>query len=516
MIRNGLMALLASCALLQEPGAAQTTVTATGPKVTSLTYNGNQLIPANPQPIFAQDRTPGQNNARPAISVNAFCPDDSTVQFDITATMLHDASYTCTSLLIQLPSLLVQIPAIGTTQGISGGGGDVPVTKAVTPGFDWYVSDLNFPIVDANHQGSGSAWQTGGQQFWVHIGSSNGGPMPVSATTSSHFTGGSTVTFRFSYRFLTTGSDIYLSNQSTIDAWVKAHAGLVQTWPDHRPVAELMYCQQAGYADNPAGYSQNKNINVNTPEGVELLKTELQKITDTSVQLLQSANAQGVVVWDITGDPNPIITQSYVGDPRLLPNLSPAVNGFADQLFATFKNANIKTGVCIRDCFYYYNSTTGKWVPRPYLNETERRNELFSKIQYARQRWGCTLIYIDSWTGSTDTMQFLSWAFPDTLLMPEQQYPSSYLYFMCAPFSGVNLFRTQTPASIRQYLPSAKQWSMAANLKFEGNLPVASQSATYQNVCNGIKSGDIFGMRAWWSGGDDWKTLWYLKGLGYW
>jgi hypothetical protein len=517
MIRIGLTALLMLCALLLEPGAAQTTVTATGPKVTSLTYNGKELI-WTAQTIFAQDRTPGSNNARPAITVNSTCPDASTVEFDVTVTMIKDDAYTCTSLLIQLPSIGISVPAIGTTQAANGGGGDVPVVPCVTPGFNFYVVDLNYPVVDQNHLNAGSAWQTGGQQFWLRVGSSNGGAMPISATTGAHLKGGSTATFKFAYRFAPLGTDIYAFNKTTIDAWVKSHAGLGQSWSDHRPVAELMYCQQTGYADNPAGYAQDKNINVNTPDGVALLQQNLQKITDTSVQLLQSANAQGVVVWDICGDPNPIITQSYVGDPRLLPNLSPAVDRFADQLFSTFKAANLKTGVCIRDCYYGFNASTGKWVPRPYNNETERRNELFSKIQYARERWGCTLIYIDSWTGSADTMQFLSWSFPDTLLMPEYSgvNPAAFMYFMCAPFSGVNAYRDQVPYSVRQYMPSAKQWSMAANLKFEGGLPLDQQSARYKEVANGIAHGDIYGMRAWWSGGDDWKTLWYLKGLGYW
>jgi hypothetical protein len=192
-----------------------------------------------------------------------------------------------------------------------------------------------------------------------------------------------------------------------------------------------------------------------------------------------------------------------------MPYISPIVNGYIDDLVKTVTQAGLRIGFCVRDCFYQLNTATGKWVPAPYTDERTRRYDLGSKISYARNRWGATLIYLDSFSGTATTLQKLAQDFPSVLLMPEQGYPARWIYQYAAPFEMVNLYRDQTRWDDRQAIPTARQVSYAANQPFDG-------STRAGEIQNGILHGDILMVRSWWTGGSDWQFARDLISKGAW
>src|SRR5206468_1864375 len=88
-------------------------------------------------------------------------------------------------------------------------------------------------------------------------------------------------------------------------------------------------------------------VNVFTPEGVANLKTRVLSLADSSISILKSMNAQGMVTWDIEGQQFPHST-SYVGDPTQFATLAPEMAGIADAYFKKFTDAGLRVGICIR------------------------------------------------------------------------------------------------------------------------------------------------------------------------
>ena len=207
-------------------------------------------------------------------------------------------------------------------------------------------------------------------------------------------------------------------------------------WPDRRPIGLLMLASNAhSSATNPRGWFNNPALDVTGTNGLALFRAALFDYVDRSIPILKRVGAQGVIVWDLEGEQFPQKT-SYIGDPRLVDRLAPEMAPVVDDFFARFKNAGFRVGVTVRPqnlVFDDYGNPRQKGV----LNI---KRCLEKKIDYARNRWGASLFYIDSNAGvrrPDEAWQLRSLAaeHPDVLLIPEHHHPL-YQPF-CAGYVGL-------------------------------------------------------------------------------
>ncbi|MCU0754947.1 MAG: Ig-like domain-containing protein [Xanthomonadales bacterium] len=173
--------------------------------------------------------------------------------------------------------------------------------------------------------------------------------------------------------------------------------------PDRRPLAR-MFLSNAPPAGghpptNPRGWiNLPAGTDVRTDTGRAVFRTQILSTADALIANMTQARAQGVVVWDIEGQEFPHMT-SYVCAPHLYAERAPemawrATPGgptVADEFFARLRNAGFKVGVCLRP--QDFRCTGGNCeqidVPDPWA-------QIATRVQFAAQRWGVTLYYVDS------------------------------------------------------------------------------------------------------------------------
>ena len=209
---------------------------------------------------------------------------------------------------------------------------------------------------------------------------------------------------------------------------------------------------------------------------------------------------QGVIVWDIEGQRNPQPI-SYIGDPRLLPTLSPEMDAIADILFKKYTDAGLRCGVTIRPT--HVVRTSGGKEAWEHVNAEDIVAELAGKVEYARNRWGCTLFYVDStvrWDLNADgkfelhtlpaeIFQSLHRQFPDVLLIPEESSTRHYAY--TAPYHEIMPPHnyTITGPEIRAVYPEAFSVIRVADM------PVIQND--FDAIVAAVRSGDIIMFRTW-------------------
>jgi hypothetical protein len=141
----------------------------------------------------------------------------------------------------------------------------------------------------------------------------------------------------------------------------------------------------------------------------------------------------------------------------------------------------------------------------------DRVNNLVGKISYAKERWGCTLFYMDSnvdWyddpyaiPGATgysaavddDLLKRLNDRFPGCLIMPEWETLRSYAY--SAPYS--DLAHDKLPAPPADVLKAYPQ-AFFANSVVEPEVE-AQRVALRASV----KRGDVLMFSGWWASPED-------------
>ena len=117
---------------------------------------------------------------------------------------------------------------------------------------------------------------------------------------------------------------------------------------------------------------------------------------------------------------------------------------------------------------------------------------LKDKIAYAKQRWGCTLFYVDSTATvgrplSPDVFKAVAEAYPDVLLIPENESMRYFAY--AAPFNSyVHHKVTSTPAGARMVYPKAFSVLMA---------PDGDRPEDHTALLNAVRSGDILLFNCW-------------------
>lgn len=306
---------------------------------------------------------------------------------------------------------------------------------------------------------------------------------------------GASASVHLSLRFGPGGSTATTLARDVIDRYRKTYPFQLR-WRDHRPIGALfLAASEAHPATNPRGWFNNaKDVDITTPQGLTRFRDRVLAYADDSIKVIKDVGGQGMITWDPEGEE--YSNQTYYGDPRLSPQLAPELeqklpNGMTliDEYFKKFRDAGLRVGVCIRP--QQIKFVNGAPVQGDATNEAAAAI-LKDKLAYARTRWGCSLFYVDSTvdkTGSLDPAVFknVADAFPDVLLMPENESLRNYAY--TAPLNSfMHHGVTSTPAGARLVYPSAFSVLLASSGDFVGK---------HDALVQGVRRGDILIFNGW-------------------
>ena len=197
-----------------------------------------------------------------------------------------------------------------------------------------------------------------------------------------------------------------------------------------------------------------------------------------------------MIVWDIEGETYPPQI-SYVGDPR---HLSPEVQGVVDQFFARFTTAGLRCGMTLRPQQLGFSSTG-----QPYQANSDDANVVFKtlddKIQYAVNRWGCTLFYIDSngdtnWPIDPSIFSKLADKHRNVLLIPENKILRYYAY--TAPYCDLKNQDCESPQARCAYPHAFSVISF-------NDIDLVPGDAKWSDLVRRVQDGDVLMFQAWWN-----------------
>ncbi len=267
-------------------------------------------------------------------------------------------------------------------------------------------------------------------------------------------------------------------------------------WKDRRPIGAIFLAgPQINVPSNPRRWTMNfGEIDVTNDKGKAAFRAALLKMADNSVQVLKDTGAQGMITWDPEGEE--FIGECYYGNPRLVPTLAPEMEfkndgakSAIDEYFERFRAAGLKVGVCIRP--QQIAMVDGKPVHQAAEDE-QAVQILRERIAYAKQRWGCTLFYVDStataftWI-NPDVFKAVADAYPDVLLIPENESMRYFAY--SAPLNSYMHHRiTSTPVGARLVYPKAFSVLMA---------PDGDRPEDHNALVSAVRRGDILLFNGW-------------------
>jgi hypothetical protein len=306
---------------------------------------------------------------------------------------------------------------------------------------------------------------------------------------------GEAKTFNVSLRFGRAGSDTQELSRDVLERYAKKYPFQVD-WKDRRPIGAIFLAgPQINVASNPRRWTMKfGEIDITNDKGKAAFRAALLKLADNTVQVLKDTGAQGMITWDPEGEEFP--GACYYGDPRLVPTLAPemefkndSAESVIDEYFEKFRAAGLKVGVCIRP--QEIAMVDGKPVHQA-AEDAHAVQILGERIAYAKQRWGCTLFYVDSTAtayGSLnpDVFKAVADAYPDVLLIPENESMRYFAY--SAPLNSyVHHKITSTPVGARLVYPKAFSVLMAP----EGDRP-----EDHDALESAVRRGDILLFNGW-------------------
>jgi hypothetical protein len=211
------------------------------------------------------------------------------------------------------------------------------------------------------------------------------------------------------------------------------------------------------------------------------------------VAICKAENAQAAITWDIEGQQFPQNT-SFIGDPRLEPTLAPELDPVIDAYFKKFTDSGIKIGMTIRPQQLILSNDN----QQAYQQEVADPGALMiQKIQYAKQRWGATVFYVDSNGAPDDPMdpaffQAVVNAVPGILLIPE--HSNMRYYSITAPYGQLNMGVTGTPANVQLAYPQAFSVTTVSDADVTGNMAALVKS---------VARGDVLFFRGWFAANEN-------------
>ena len=305
-------------------------------------------------------------------------------------------------------------------------------------------------------------------------------------------------TFNISIRFGPPGAHVQDLSSDVLERYAGKYPFQIN-WKDHRPIGAIFLGSSGtNIATNPRRWILNYGeIDVTTEKGKSAFREALLKHADKSIQALKDVNAQGMITWDPEGEE--FTYDCYYGDPRLVPTLAPemefkhdGVKSAIDEYFERFRVAGLKVGVCVRP--QQIAMIDGKPVHQAAEDE-HALQILRERIAYAKNRWGCTLFYVDSTATAygalnPDVFKALADAFPDILLIPENESMRYFAY--SAPLNSYMHHKiTSTPTGARLVYPKAFSVLMA---------PEADRPEHHDALVTAVRGGDILLFNGWYSG----------------
>jgi hypothetical protein len=306
---------------------------------------------------------------------------------------------------------------------------------------------------------------------------------------------GVTKPFNISLRFGPGGARVQDLSGDVLEHYAKKYPFQVN-WKDRRPIGAIFLAgPQINVASNPRRWTMNSGeIDITNDKGKAAFRTALLKLADNSILVLKDAGAQGMITWDPEGEQFP--GACYYGDPRLVPALAPEMefkgNGAKSAIgeyFEKFRAAGLKVGVCIRP--QQIVMVDGKPVHQA-TDDEHAMQILRDRIGYAKQRWGCTLFYVDSTATAgrsfyPDVFKAVAETYPDVLLIPENESMRYFAY--SAPLNSyVHHKITSTPVGARLVYPNAFSVLMAAD---------GDQPEDHAALLNAVRHGDILLFNGW-------------------
>jgi hypothetical protein len=273
---------------------------------------------------------------------------------------------------------------------------------------------------------------------------------------------GTSKVFNVSLRFGPAGAGVQDLSGDVLERYANKYPFQVN-WKDRRPIGEINLAgPQINVPTNPRRWTMNfGQIDITNDKGKAAFRDALLKFADNSVQVLKDTGAQGMITWDPEGEE--FGGEVYYGDPRLVPTLAPEMEfkndgakSVIDEYFEKFRAAGLKVGVCIRP---QQIAMRDGWPVHQLAEDEQAAQILRERIAYAKQRWGCTLFYVDSTAtvyGSInpDVFKAVADAYPDILLIPENESMRYFAY--SAPLNSYMHHQiTSTPVGARLVYPKA-------------------------------------------------------------
>ena len=306
--------------------------------------------------------------------------------------------------------------------------------------------------------------------------------------------------FNVSLRFGPVGAQVQDLSRDVLERYAGKYPFQV-SWKDHRPIGAIFLASSGtNVATNPRRWILNYGeIDVTTQQGKADFREALLKHADKSIKALKEVNAQGMITWDPEGEE--FIGACYYGDPLLVPTLAPEMEfkndgtkSAIDEYFEKFRAAGLKVGVCIRP----QQITMVEGKPVHHAAEDEHAAQILrERIGYAKQRWGCTLFYVDSTATAygainPDVFKAVADAYPDVLLIPENESMRYFAY--SAPLNSYMHHKiTSTPVGARMVYPKAFSVLMAP----EGDRP-----EDHDALVAAVRRGDILLFNGWYAGNE--------------
>lgn len=296
---------------------------------------------------------------------------------------------------------------------------------------------------------------------------------------------GQTDRFDIALRFAPAGTDPATLSADLESRFAEAYPSRLE-WPDRRPIGALfLSTSDLGAPGNPRGWFHDKETDFTSEEGQAVFRERLLVHARQSLEVLQDLDCQGMIVWDIEGQEYPHAI-SYLGDPRSLP---PEVETVVDEYFRVFSDAGLKTGVCIRPQLPVRAAYTDGVRQ---IESADPVATLDAKITHAKERWRCTLFYVDSNGDPNVPLPATAFAsvaerHPGVLLMPEHENAAYYAY--TAPYRDyANLKQLGTPEVVRRIYPQAFSMIYVGHGDPE---PVRAE------LLEAVKRGDVLVVHGW-------------------